>query len=212
MPQSESMQRNVTQTREWLARFYRRAFRPQLDVRTQQIAQVLKSLPLLSDFNRGAIRSLAESMHVREYKRDEYIYRERDPGLGMYIVQEGRVRLLTEDEEGNLHESHQVTDVDIFGHLALLGDFRRFETAQAVTETKVLGFFRPELNAMIKRDPRTAAALLHAFAGYAAEQHVSLYNLLVEKEGKMMATHLHDIATKRVDPQSPGTSSFIVRP
>ena len=211
MPQSESLQRTILQVREWLERLYRRAFRPQLDIRTQGIGQALKSVPLLSSFNRGAIRSLAESLHVRNYKRDEYIYRERDPGLGMYFVQSGRVRLLTEDEEGNLHESHQIGDFEIFGHLALLGDFRRFETAQAVTETSVFGFFRPELKAMIKRDPKTAAALLHALAGYAAEQHVSLYYLLIEKEGKMMATRMHDIATKRVEPQSPGTS-FVVRP
>lgn len=211
MLQSEPVQRSSKQIREWLDRLYRRAFRPQLDIRTQKIAQVLRSVALFSEFNRGVIRSLAESLHVREYKRDEYIYRERDPGLGMYIVQTGRVRLLTEDEEGNLHESHQIGDFEIFGHLALLGDFRRFETAQAVTETSVFGFFRPELKAMIKRDPRTAATLLHALAGHAADQHVSLYNLLVEKEGKMMATRMHDVATKRVDPPS-SSASFVVRP
>ncbi len=211
MLQSKSVNRQTNQLREWLKRLYRRAFRPQLDSRTHEIAQVLRSVSLFSGFNRGAIRGLAESLHVREYKRDEYIYRERDPGLGMYIVQMGRVRLLTEDEEGNLHESHQIGDFEIFGHLALLGDFRRFETAQAVTETSVFGFFRPELKAMIKRDPRTAAALLHALAGHAADQHVALYNLLVEKEGKMVATRMYDIAAKRVDPQAPATS-FVVRP
>lgn len=211
MPQFESTQRNLLQFREWLQRLYRRAFRPKLDIRTQAIAQALRSVDLFANFNRGTIRSLAEALHVREYKRDEYIYRERDPGLGIYIVQSGRVRLLTEDEEGNLHESQQAGDFEIFGHLALLGDFRRFETAQAITETSVFGFFRPELKSMIKRDPRTAAALLHALAGYAAEQHVAMYNLLVEKEGKVMATRMHNVATKGGDSKSP-SASFVVRP
>ncbi len=211
MSQLDSTQRAAQQAREWFERMYRRAFRPKLDIRTQEIAQVLRSVGLLAGFNRGAIRSLAESLHVRQYKRDEYIYRERDPGLGMYFVKSGRVRLLTEDEEGNLHESSQVADFEIFGHLALLGDFRRFETAQAVTETSVFGFYRPELKVMIKRDPRTAAALLHALSRHAAEQYVSLYNLLVEKEGKMVATRMHDVATKRAEPKSPG-ASFVVRP
>lgn len=211
MPQFESTQRTLHHFRESLQRLYRRAFRPQLDAHTQAIAQTLRSVELFAGFNRGAIRGLAESLHVREYKRDEYIYRERDPGLGVYIVQSGRIRLLTEDEDGSLHESQQVGDFEIFGHLALLGDFRRFETAQAVTETSVFGFFRPELKSMIKRDPRTAAALLHALAGYAAQQHVAMYNLLVEKEGKVMATRMHNIATKRGDTKSP-SASFVVRP
>ena len=211
MPEPEYTQRTLQSMREWFERLYRRAFRPQLDIRTQTIAQTLRGVELFANFNRGTLRALAEALHVREYKRDEYIYRERDPGLGMYIVQSGRVRLLTEDEEGNLHESRQVGDAEIFGHLALLGDFRRFETAQAVTETSVYGFFRPELKSMIKRDPRTAAALLHTLSGYAAEQHVAMYNMLVEKEGKVTATRMHNIATKRVDPKSP-SASFVVRP
>ncbi len=211
MPHQKSLQRTTKEVREWFERAYRRSFRPQLDLHTQEIAQTLRSVPLFSEFNRGAIRTLAESLHAREYKRDEYIYRERDPGLGMYIVQSGRVRLLTEDEDGSLHESHQIGENEVFGHLALLGDFRRYETAQSITETRVLGFFRPELKVMIKRDPRTASVFLHALAGLAAEQHVSFYNLLIEKEGKMAATRMHDIATSRADTAAPN-ASFIIRP
>lgn len=190
---------------------YRRAFRPKLDIQTQQVAHVLRSVDMFSEFNRGAIRNIAEAIHVRAYKRDEFIYRERDPGLGMYVVQSGRVTLFTEEEDGSLHELRLASDFEVFGHFALLGDFRRFETAQAVTETTVLGFFRPELKAMIKRDPRTAVALLSVLAGYTAEQHVALYNVLVQKEGKVAATRLHEVATKRMDPQSLDPS-FIVRP
>lgn len=211
MPHSNTVQRTTRQVREWFERLYRRAFRPQLDQRTQEIAHTLRAVALFADFHGGAIRTLADTLHLREYKRDEYIYRERDPGLGMYIVQTGRVRLLREDQEGNPYESHQIGDCGVFGHLALLGDFRRYETAQAVTNTTVLGFFRPELKAMIKRDPRTASVLLFALASLVGEEHVALYNLLIEKEGKMAATRLHDMAINRVDSSSPNTS-FVVRP
>lgn len=196
--------------KEWLNRVYRRAFRPQLDAPTQEIAQVLRSIPFFSEFPRSTIRHLAESLHVREYKRDEYIYRERDPSLGMYIVESGRVRLSAEDEEGNLHEAKQMADLDIFGELALLGDFRRLETAQAVTETRVLGFFRPELKSMIKRDPKTAALLLDALAGYIAARHVALFELLAAREGKLVMMRMLDVAELESN-GSAGSSSFVVR-
>lgn len=196
--------------KEWLNRLYRRAFRPQLDAPTQEIAQVLRSIPLFAEFPRSTIRHLAESLHVREYKRDEYIYRERDPSLGMYIVESGRVRLSAEDEEGDLHEAKQVGDLDVFGELALLGEFRRLETAQAVTETRVLGFFRPELKSMIKRDPKTAALLLDALAGYIAARHVALFELLAEREGKLVMMRMLDVAELESS-GSAGSSSFVVR-
>ena len=211
MLQQNISRQSASHIREWFNRLYRRAFRPKLDVRTQEITQILREVPIFSEFSRGTLRSFAESLHIRDYKRDEYIYRERDPGLGMYIIQQGRVRLLSEDEEGNLHESQQLGDAEVFGHLAILGDFRRFETAQAVTETSVFGFFRPELKVMIKRDPRTASALLSTLAGLAVEQYVSLYGLIVEKEGKVVANRMMDMATKRVDPHD-STTSFVVRP
>lgn len=196
--------------KEWLSRLFRRAFRPQLDAPTQEIAQVLRSIPLFAEFTRSTIRHLAESLHVREYKRDEYIYRERDPSLGMYIVESGRVRLSAEDEEGNLHEAKQVGDFEVFGELALLGDFRRLETAQAVTETRVLGFFRPELKSMIKRDPKTAALLIDALAGYVAARHVALFELLAEREGKLVMMRMLDVA--ELESNGPASSSsFVVR-
>jgi CRP-like cAMP-binding protein len=205
------VQQTTQPIKEWLDRLYRRTFRPQLDAATQQTADVLRSVPLFSEFSRSAIRHLAESLHAREYKRDEYIYRERDPSLGMYIIDKGRVRLSTEDEEGNLHEAKQVGDLDLFGELALLGDFRRQETAQAVTETRVLGFFRPELKAMIKRDPKTAAELLNAMAGHVAARHVAFCSLLAEKEGKLVVMRMLDVAS--MDAGGPGsTTSFHVRP
>ena len=130
---------------------------------------------------------MADSLHVRTYKRDEYIYRERDPSLGMYIIQQGRVRFTVEDRDGEIHEFWQAGDLDIFGEIALLGDFRRLETAQAVTETTIYGFFRPELKTMIKRDPQTVAMLLNVLAGEIAQRNVVLYGALQENEGKLAA-------------------------
>ncbi len=171
---------------------------------------MLKAVPLFSGLNRSVMQKFAESLHVRSYRRDEYLYRERDPGLGMYIIQTGRIRLVVEDEDGQLHEVKQISDYDVMGEYALLGDYRRLESAQAVTETTVLGFFRPELKSMLKRDPKTAALLLSSLADYTSDQYMRLASFLIEKEGKMNARRILDVAQSRVTP-SQNTSYFVVR-
>ena len=197
--------------REWIGQLYKRTLSPSTNLRTIEIASVLRNVPLFSGFRRRDLLKFADSLHIRSYRKDEYLYRERDPGLGMYIIQSGRVRLLTEDEEGGLHEVKQVSNMGVIGEFALLGDFRRMESAQAIIETRVLGFFRPELKSMVRRDPKTAAVLLFALAEHVSEYYVELSSFLIEKEGKMAARRSMDASRSRLLGQQDTASSFIVR-
>lgn len=177
----------------------RRMFPAGVDPKTQEVIDTLQQVPIFRNLPRVAIRDLAEAVHRRNYKRDEFLYYERDPGLGMYVVQEGRVRLLMEDESGQVHELRQVGEHEFFGKLSLLGDFRRMETAQAITETRVLGFFRPDLKTIIKRRPASGAAILEALSRNLAAMESELIRVLVEKDGKVEALRLVDNASARID-------------
>ncbi len=149
--------------------------------------------------------ALADAVHTRTYKKDEYLYFEQDPGLGLYIVQSGRIRLLIEDEDGSVQLLRQVDAYDLFGYLSIFGDFRRTETAQAVTETRVIGFFRPDLNTLIKRDPKAGAAILGVLANYLATQLVEMDNLLEARDGKLAAGRLLHGAAQRVEGSESGS-------
>ncbi len=182
---------------------YRRMFKRQEDARTREIADVLKQVRLFNGFSRSALRELAEVMHHRDYHHDEFIYYEDDPGLGLYIVHRGRVRLLTEDEEGSVHELRQVAENEFFGEISLLGESRRMETAQAVSEARVLGFFSPDLKTMLKRNPSVAAATVAALARYLAARQEVLVEQLARDRGKVAALRLLDGATQPVGTTHP---------
>jgi CRP-like cAMP-binding protein len=62
----------------------------------------------------------------------------------------------------------------MIGALSLLGDFRRLETAETVTETQVLGFFRPDLKNVMRHNPKAGAEIVMALARHVAAQHVEL--------------------------------------
>jgi CRP-like cAMP-binding protein len=107
------------------------------------------------------------------------------------------VRLLAEDENSNVHELRQVSENDFFGALSLMGDFRRMETAQAVTETYVLGLFSPDLKTLLKRNPTVGAAVMNALAKHLAEQQVALVQRLAKSEGAVSARRLLRGAERR---------------
>lgn len=176
-----SLTRNIYQL---LRTGYRRLFRRQEDADTREAIEVLKKVTLFQDFSYGALHELTAIMHQRSYKRDEYLYYEDDPGLGLYIIKQGQVRLLTEDDSGTVYELGQATECDFFGELSLMGDFRRMETAQAVTETHVMGFFTPDLKTILKRNPQVGAAVVMALAQHLATRQVELLHLLMQDEDK----------------------------
>ena len=177
---------------------YRRAFRRQESDRTREAVEALRQVSLFRDFSRSALVDLAEVMHRRRYRRDEFIYYENDPGLGLYIIRRGRVRLLAEDDNGTVHELRQVEDHTFFGEISLLGDFRRMETAQALVDTDVLGFFSPDLQTLLKRNPTVGAEVVMALARHLVSQQHALMERLTQSEGKVAALRLRPMPSAPV--------------
>ncbi len=174
-------------------------FQRNADPKTLEVIDTLKQVSIFRSLPSSALRDLAEAVHPRDYKRDEFLYYERDPGLGMYVVQRGRIRLLVEDESGTVHELRQIGSHEFFGKLSLLGDHRRIETAQAITETRVLGLFRPDLKTILKRYPSSGGVIIEAIARNLAAMETELIRVLVEKDGKVEAMRMVDNAAARVD-------------
>lgn len=197
MEEPETLQSRTRRLLESLRTTYQRAFRPAEDPRMRESRKTLRQVPLLAAFKGSELDVFAEALHSREYKRDEYIYRERDPSLGLYFVEHGEVRLLVEEPNGAMQHLRQVPRYGVFGELAVLGEFRRLETAQAVSETRVLGFFRPEMKYMMKQEPRVAALLLHALGNYVASQHIAYNRAIAERDGRVQAMKLQDLAVQR---------------
>lgn len=175
-----------------MRRLWQRVLRRDADARTREVVATLRQVPLFQHLAHGALQELAEVVHLRDYRRDEFVYYERDPGLGLYIIQRGRVRLLVEDERGTVHELRQLGPHEIFGKLSVVGDFRRMETIQVVTEARLLGFFRPDMKMLLKRHPATGTAVLEALVRTLAVEQAALIQRIAAQEGPLEALRWRD--------------------
>lgn len=185
------------------ARLYRRLFQRRLDPQTREIVEVLRGVPAFGHLSSGALYAMAGVAHRRTYRRGESLYYEGDPGLGLYIVEAGRIRLKTEDDTGRSLELRELEANEMFGVLSLLGDFRRLETAKTITEARVLGFFRPDLKNVMRRNPKAAAEITMALARHVAAQHMELIRLMEEKGGRKGALEIYSQAASVVDVDAP---------
>ena len=184
-------------------RLYRRLFRRRLDSRTRDVAEALQSVPALGHLSSDALYAMAQVTHRRTYRRGESLYYEGDPGLGLYIVESGRVRLHTDRGPDRSHELRVLDANEMIGGLSLLGDVRRLETAETVTEAQVLGFFRPDLKNIMRREPKAVAEIVMALARHLAAQHVELIRRYEEQGDAVAALQAHADIMEAVDADVP---------
>jgi CRP/FNR family cyclic AMP-dependent transcriptional regulator len=113
--------------------------------------QLLSRVPIFEELSRRELAAIERILHERTYIQDEVIFRAGEPGMGMYIVQNGRVAIVSEPHDQQLYE---MENGDFFGEVALLDEGPRSATAIARTNCSVFGFFKPDLFVLIERDPR----------------------------------------------------------
>jgi CRP-like cAMP-binding protein len=115
------------------------------------IYQVLAGIPIFEDLNRKELRAIERILHKRNYKENEILFHEGDPGVGMYIIEQGRVNITLGKEEKLLAV---LSDKEFFGEIALLSETPRTATATAVTNSSILGFFQPDMMDLMETNPR----------------------------------------------------------
>lgn len=136
----------------------------------EDIENILKEVPAFSHLEPKEISLLASIVHRREYKRGEYIFYQGDPGLGMYIIQEGEVLIQYTDPDGNKKDLAILKDGDFFGEIALIDESPRSASAICRTDCYIIGFFRPDLFEIIEKHPKLGIKIVLKLAEIIAER------------------------------------------
>lgn len=120
----------------------------------------LRSLSLFEHLSDREEKALRHALVGRRYKAGEVVFREGEPGLGMYVVAKGEVEIV--------RKSGRTVAVlgpgDFFGEIALLSAVTRMASARAATEAELLILHGPAFDALIDRHPRLGVALLLGIA------------------------------------------------
>jgi CRP/FNR family transcriptional regulator, cyclic AMP receptor protein len=97
-------------------------------------AQSLARVPLFKRLEPHELEHLAEEIDQVNYKAGETIFNEHDRGDGLYVVEEGSVRIWVVDEDVNEVTLAELKPGDFFGELAVLDQGERSSNATAITD------------------------------------------------------------------------------
>lgn len=132
------------------------------------------------------------SLQERRFSDGELVFREGDPGREMFIVAEGRVRILT-SVGGEQVTLGVVERGDFFGEMALLEGLPRMASACAVGDTRLQIVEPGGLLLRVRRDPTLAIEMLQRLSGRLRQSNHRLLDLLEESDQGLEAARTWEV-------------------
>lgn len=154
--------------------------------------EIIFKSPFLKNLSALERYEFLQLCHRRQYKESEFIYYEGDPGTGMYFIEKGKVQLKIEPEIDSDGEasSFNLENGDSFGALSIGYELRRMSSAQCLTDSTLLGFFKPDFETLKKRHPSIAVKFMETLAMIAMKQLETTTGVLAKVQGKKQAYSL----------------------
>jgi CRP/FNR family cyclic AMP-dependent transcriptional regulator len=136
----------------------------------------------------GAMDAVPEEF-VRRFTAGTVIFKEGDPGVEMFIIQQGQVAIYR--KVGRQTRQLAVLEKgDFFGEMALLEDYpERSATAKALTDVEVLQLRGADLELLVRRRPSVALRMMAKLSERLRES-----NRRLEEAAGRRADHLEHFA------------------
>ena len=126
------------------------------------VVQRLGEVPLFSQLSLEDLKRLADSTGQTSYRQGTIIYHQGELSNTLYVVESGRVALLTKDGEAQSRVITHLGPGDFFGERSLLTGRPRETSVQAVEDTKLLYLNRRDFERLLRALPSIKKALILA--------------------------------------------------
>lgn len=127
--------------------------------------KLLKEVPLFQELSGRELHKIEEMLYgPRNWRAREAIINQGDPGMGMYIVASGQVRVAQMGDDGVEKQLALLTRGDFFGEQALIDQSPRPASAYAVQPCSLLVFCRPDVLELLQGHTPLSSKMLKGLA------------------------------------------------
>jgi CRP-like cAMP-binding protein len=134
----------------------------------------IKSSVIFESLGESEINALLKIAHVREYAGGEKIFTEGTVGLCFYVIVKGNVNLIS-----NLPAEPQVIreygEGDMFSEIHLFTETNHNVTCAAKEVTKLIIFSKPDLEDLVKINPKLGNKILLRFLDFLGQKLNEMY-------------------------------------
>ena len=128
---------------------------PRRDRQRDALFKILKKVPIFQDLSQREFDKIENILFRRQLVSDEVIVREGELSVGMFVVVSGEVEIIRTGDEGSMRRLAVLGPGDFFGEQALLNEeVPRTASAIASKPSQAVGFFRPDLQKLLRQNPR----------------------------------------------------------
>jgi CRP/FNR family transcriptional regulator, cyclic AMP receptor protein len=137
----------------------------QLQYSTAELVQIMERMPFFAALSAKDRRALASVGVERSYPAGaELVSQGQEPGIGLYIVLRGRVRVTQKEPDGATRMLGELGPAEMFGEMALLDEKPRSATVTAQEETIALVIPVYDFRAALSHNGEATAKLLSMLA------------------------------------------------
>jgi CRP-like cAMP-binding protein len=126
----------------------------------QQIVDALKSVSLFATLGPRFLRGLAKTCTEREFAADEELVRQGNPGVGLFVIVSGKVKVVKTNEEGKSIELATHGPGEVIGEMSVLDGARRTASVIAVEPTTCLVLSSWDFKSFLDSHPEVALEIL----------------------------------------------------
>ncbi|MDP7130936.1 MAG: cyclic nucleotide-binding domain-containing protein [Planctomycetota bacterium] len=148
----------------------------------------LKNSFLFNRFDPDELATIASLVGSSTFEPGTNIIKQDEPGDEAYIIQQGVVDVLVEDELGETHSVAHLSAGDFFGELALLEDAPRSATVKAVDHVDVLILDRPVFDRFVESFGEARDKLANAIRALRLIHEIPLFDDFSQEEVATVAT------------------------
>ncbi len=120
----------------------------------------LARVPLFDGMTPQELQPIAVTARMQEYPTGVPLVWQGSPGAGFFVITAGKVRVVQQRQDGDIHELAVLGPGDTFGEMALLDDQPRSGTALTLEPTTALVLPSWDFRAALRENPEIIVKLL----------------------------------------------------
>lgn len=136
------------------------------DLKRAMLVNTLRGCKLFTGLPSEDLEHIAEVTVPKSLEKNEYLFRERSPSQGFYIVQRGAVNVHRVTASGKEQVIHIFRTGDSFAEIAVASPAGYPADARAVEPTQVLLVQKDGFLALLKRQPELALRMLGSMSSH----------------------------------------------
>ena len=156
--------------------------------------QLLSEIELFSELNEAELQEVAAHAQIRKVPTDTTIFYEGDPADAVFVVVNGRVKVVTTSSDGKEFILTVLGSGQVFGEMGLLEGAPRSAAVITITEVELLVIKRDDFDRLIESSPTISRKLMAILSRRLRRANSKMESLAYMDVAGRLARYLLDMA------------------